>query len=77
MINQIAYALIACGAVTFFLSFLGYCGAIRESTCLLYTVRFLVGPRYSLSKPPGLGLVYQWDIGPFSVVYWKTVMFGS
>lgn len=38
VIDQLAYVLIACGAVTFFLSFLGYCGAIRESTCLLYTV---------------------------------------
>lgn len=38
VIDQLAYVLIACGAITFFLSFLGYCGAIRESTCLLYTV---------------------------------------
>jgi len=35
VIEQLAYILIVCGAVMFILSFLGYCGAIRESQCLL------------------------------------------
>lgn len=38
VIEQLAYFLIAIGAIMFFLSFLGYCGAIRESQCLLTTV---------------------------------------
>ncbi|XP_011180604.1 CD82 antigen [Zeugodacus cucurbitae] len=37
VIEQMAYVLIAIGAVMFFMSFLGYCGAIRESRCLLTT----------------------------------------
>ncbi|XP_058121233.1 tetraspanin-18 [Anopheles ziemanni] len=37
VIEQLAYLLIAIGSVMFFLSFLGYCGAIRESRCLLTT----------------------------------------
>ncbi|KXJ79658.1 hypothetical protein RP20_CCG028628 [Aedes albopictus] len=37
VIEQLAYFLIAIGAIMFFLSFLGYCGAIRESQCLLTT----------------------------------------
>lgn len=37
VIEQMAYVLIVCGAVMFLLSFLGYCGAIRESQCLLTT----------------------------------------
>lgn len=37
VIEQMAYVLIACGTVMFLLSFLGYCGAIRESPCLLTT----------------------------------------
>ena len=35
MIEQGAYMLIACGAFIFVLSFLGYCGAIKESRVLL------------------------------------------
>uniref|UniRef100_A0A336M6E9 Tetraspanin n=1 Tax=Culicoides sonorensis TaxID=179676 RepID=A0A336M6E9_CULSO len=35
VIEQLAYVLIVVGAIMFFLSFLGYCGAIRESQCLL------------------------------------------
>ncbi|XP_053689865.1 tetraspanin-18 [Sabethes cyaneus] len=37
VIEQLAYLLIVIGAVMFFLSFLGYCGALRESQCLLTT----------------------------------------
>ncbi|XP_017475543.1 PREDICTED: CD82 antigen-like, partial [Rhagoletis zephyria] len=37
VIEQMAYVLIVIGAVMFFMSFLGYCGAIRESRCLLTT----------------------------------------
>ncbi|XP_055376889.1 tetraspanin-18 isoform X2 [Condylostylus longicornis] len=37
VIEQLAYVLIICGAIMFILSFLGYCGAIRESRCLLTT----------------------------------------
>lgn len=33
-----AYVMIACGALMFLLSFIGYVGAIRESTCMLSTV---------------------------------------
>ena len=35
VIEQGAYMLIACGAFIFILSFLGYCGAIKESRVLL------------------------------------------
>ena len=35
VIEQGAYMLIACGAFIFVLSFLGYCGAIKESRVLL------------------------------------------
>jgi Tetraspanin family len=38
VIDQLAYVLVAAGGVMFFLSFLGYCGALRESQCLLTTV---------------------------------------
>lgn len=37
LIEQMAYVVIVCGAIMFFLSFLGYCGAVRESKCLLTT----------------------------------------
>ncbi|KAJ9595708.1 hypothetical protein L9F63_013121, partial [Diploptera punctata] len=35
VIEQAAYILIAAGAFMFLVSFLGYCGALRESRCLL------------------------------------------
>ncbi|EEB14869.1 tetraspanin-18, putative [Pediculus humanus corporis] len=35
VIHQVAYMLIASGAFIFIISFLGYCGAIKESRCLL------------------------------------------
>ncbi|XP_037820281.1 tetraspanin-18 [Lucilia sericata] len=37
VIEQMAYVLIAIGGIMFLMSFLGYCGAIRESRCLLTT----------------------------------------
>uniref|UniRef100_A0A1I8MSF8 Tetraspanin n=1 Tax=Musca domestica TaxID=7370 RepID=A0A1I8MSF8_MUSDO len=37
VIEQMAYVLIAIGGFMFLMSFLGYCGAIRESRCLLTT----------------------------------------
>jgi hypothetical protein len=40
-VEQSTYILIAAGAIMFFLSFLGYCGAIRESQCMLSLVSFL------------------------------------
>ncbi|CAD7081998.1 unnamed protein product [Hermetia illucens] len=42
IIEDLAYVLIACGAVMFLLSFLGYCGALQESTCLLTTYGILM-----------------------------------
>ncbi|KAI9588501.1 hypothetical protein GQX74_004346 [Glossina fuscipes] len=38
VIEQLAYVLIAIGGVMFLMSFMGYCGAIRESKCLLTTI---------------------------------------
>ncbi|XP_071451071.1 tetraspanin-18-like [Hetaerina americana] len=35
VVDQAAYVLIAIGAFIFIVSFLGYCGAIRESKCML------------------------------------------
>ncbi|KAH8234699.1 hypothetical protein KR032_001958 [Drosophila birchii] len=37
VIEQLAYVLLVIGAVMFFMSFLGYLGAMRESRCLLST----------------------------------------
>jgi len=42
VIEQMAYVLIVCGALMFFLSFMGYCGAIRESPCMLTTYGILM-----------------------------------
>jgi tetraspanin-18 len=41
LIDQSVYVLIAIGGLMFFLGFLGYCGAIRESQCLLSLVSSL------------------------------------
>lgn len=38
VIEQASYVLIAVGAFMFIVSFLGYCGALRESQCLLTLV---------------------------------------
>lgn len=35
VIEEVSYILITAGACVFFVSFLGYCGALRESQCLL------------------------------------------
>ncbi|XP_030385385.1 tetraspanin-18 [Scaptodrosophila lebanonensis] len=37
VIEQLAYVLLVIGAIMFFMSFLGYLGAMRESRCLLST----------------------------------------
>lgn len=42
VIEQAAYILIAAGAFMFLVSFLGYCGALRESRCLLTCVSIAV-----------------------------------
>ncbi|XP_037953236.1 tetraspanin-18 isoform X2 [Teleopsis dalmanni] len=42
VIEQMAYVLIAIGGIMFVLSFLGYCGAIRESRCFLMTYGVLL-----------------------------------
>lgn len=39
VISQAAYLLIAAGAFVFVVSFLGYCGAVKESRVLLGLVR--------------------------------------
>lgn len=41
LIDQSVYILIAVGGLMFFLGFLGYCGAIRESQCMLSLVSLL------------------------------------
>lgn len=69
VIEQMAYVLIACGALMFFLSFLGYCGAIRESQCMLTTVSygivclnfFFLLPTYVKLKI-SLDLTILWDV---------------
>jgi tetraspanin-18 len=38
LIDQTVYLLIAIGVLMFVLGFLGYCGAMRESQCLLSLV---------------------------------------
>ena len=38
MFGVLAYVLIAFGAITIVIAFLGYCGAMRESQCMLATV---------------------------------------
>lgn len=40
VITQSAYLLIAAGAFVFIVSFLGYCGAVKESRVLLGLVSF-------------------------------------
>ncbi|XP_020281465.1 tetraspanin-1 isoform X2 [Pseudomyrmex gracilis] len=42
VIRMIAYILIAAGALTFIVSFLGYCGAMFESRCLLCVYGILI-----------------------------------
>lgn len=42
ILEDIAFLIIAAGAIMFLLSFLGYCGALRESTCLLNTYGVLL-----------------------------------
>lgn len=42
LIDQSVYILIAIGGLMFFLGFLGYCGAIRESQCMLSLVRLFL-----------------------------------
>src|SRR5690348_6947412 len=42
VVKSSGYILIALGGVVFFLSFLGYCGAIKESRCLLGFYTFLL-----------------------------------
>lgn len=42
VISQLAYILIAVGAFLFIVSFLGYCGALQESRCLLNTYGILL-----------------------------------
>ncbi|KAK6616994.1 hypothetical protein RUM44_005351 [Polyplax serrata] len=47
VIHQVAYMLIASGAFIFIISFMGYCGAIKESRCLLTCVsrKFTFSPK--------------------------------
>ncbi|XP_063244344.1 CD151 antigen-like [Bacillus rossius redtenbacheri] len=42
VIEQASYILIAAGAFVFIVSFIGYCGAVRESRCLLATYGVLL-----------------------------------
>ncbi|CAG9822561.1 unnamed protein product [Phaedon cochleariae] len=42
VLAQISYVLMAIGAAMFLLSFLGYCGALRESQCMLTTYGILL-----------------------------------
>lgn len=42
VIEQVSYILIAIGALMFLVSFLGYCGALRESQCMLTTYGILL-----------------------------------
>ncbi|CAH0553802.1 unnamed protein product [Brassicogethes aeneus] len=42
VIEQMSYVLIAIGAFMFIVSFLGYCGALRESQCMLSTYGILL-----------------------------------
>ncbi|RZF38123.1 hypothetical protein LSTR_LSTR005484 [Laodelphax striatellus] len=42
VISQLAYILIVVGAVIFIVSFMGYCGALQESRCLLTTYGILL-----------------------------------
>ncbi|XP_070163428.1 tetraspanin-1 isoform X2 [Polyergus mexicanus] len=42
VIRMISYILIVAGALTFIVSFLGYCGAMFESRCLLCVYGFLI-----------------------------------
>lgn len=41
-IKLIAYVIIAIGALLFLISFLGYCGALVESQCMLTTVSIIL-----------------------------------
>lgn len=50
VISQLSYILIAAGAFVFVVSFLGYCGAVRESRCLLAFVSLLVYQTFSINS---------------------------
>ncbi|KAI8040387.1 hypothetical protein M5D96_006327 [Drosophila gunungcola] len=56
VIEQLAYVLLVIGAVMFFMSFLGYLGAMRESRCLLSTVSEQI--KFG-SWPAGLAAFYK------------------
>lgn len=42
VIEQVSYVMIAIGGFMFIVSFLGYCGALRESQCMLTTVSLMI-----------------------------------
>ena len=61
MIEQAAYILLALGGLIFIISFLGYCGAIKESRVLLTTY--------------GIFLIIIFALQVFRVIYRNTSSF--
>ena len=61
MIEQAAYILLALGGLIFIISFLGYCGAIKESRVLLTTY--------------GIFLIIIFTLQVFRVIYFSVSSF--
>ena len=63
MIEQAAYILLALGGLIFVISFLGYCGAIKESRVLLTTY--------------GIFLIIIFTLQVFRVIYFSVSSFST
>ena len=63
MIEQAAYILLALGGLIFIISFLGYCGAIKESRVLLTTY--------------GIFLIIIFTLQVFRVIYFSVSSFST
>ncbi|XP_078671337.1 tetraspanin-8-like [Branchiostoma floridae x Branchiostoma belcheri] len=61
------YVLIAAGVITMIVGFLGCCGAIKESKCMLMTFAILLGLLFVIELAAGiLAIVYKDKIGDYA-----------
>ncbi|XP_078586603.1 tetraspanin-8-like [Branchiostoma floridae x Branchiostoma japonicum] len=61
------YVLIAAGVITMIVGFLGCCGAIKESKCMLMTFAILLGLLFVIELAAGiLAIVYKDKVGEYA-----------